>query len=338
MIARAWVLVMLLAGIASAEPARVPMVLVDAPKGFDTARLSTSLETYVTNAVIVVAPRAAAADDVVCADALAMARLASTPIALWARWTSPLSIALSMASVDKGCAAIETSTVDVPPEQPDFVYRVAALKIASLVRVLPEASAPAVELVPPTATTPEAWSEKPTIVRVPYWAAIDLGVTGVASTASSARTYALAGSFWLQEPGGWPRFSIGATLVASAAHEAEAAGGSGSARLFAALVGARARIAQSGRVAIIAELDAGIATVWSSAERSNGTPAMSERVWTPIATFAPHVRLGLTRRFHLALGPTLDVSRAISLTLGDTLLYRASSVRFRWDIRAERWF
>jgi hypothetical protein len=347
---------------ARAESVRIPMMLVDAPNGFDTARFVTSLETYVTNAAVVVVPRAGGGDDVVCVDAVAAGRLAQVPVALWARWasasnesgvsnTSGLSMTLSMVVVEKGCGAIESSAVDVTPDQPDFVYRVAALKVASLLRVLPE-TAP----VEPTKgatddstpTVPRsglAWNSGGARVAAPYYGTIELGVTGVASAESAARTYALVASVWLkthfyatrESPRG-TRFMVGLSLLASAAHEVESAGGSGSARLFGALVGGRMFFARSGRVALLADANMGVATVWSSADRSNGADAMSERVWTPIASLAPHVRFKVTLPFHITAGPTIDVSRSIDLTLGDTPLYHASWLRFRWDIRAQLWF
>ncbi|MGE0397650.1 MAG: hypothetical protein AB7T06_13095 [Kofleriaceae bacterium] len=363
-IARSVVLAVLLSGVAYAwppsAPRLVPMLLVDPPATFDRARFATSLETYVTNASVVPSPRGAASDEDICNAAFSAARDVQSPVAMWARW-SETGMTVSMVSIDKSderrtrsstegrakvddkdCGVVESTTIDVPADQPDFVYRVAALKVASLLRSLPDETAE-VPAAPPREKL--AWQERPLHVRRPSYGAVDIGVTGVASTEAAARTYGLVASAWVKtrfhptwrgEPE--TRFSVGVTLLASASHEADASGGTGSARLFGALLGGRARIARAGRLELVAEIDAGVASVWSSADRSNGAEAMSERVWTPIASLAPRLRVAVVRPFHVILGPSVDISRSISLALGQTPLYRASWLRFRWDIRAELWF
>jgi len=325
---------------ADAAPARVPMVLVDPPPAFDTARFVTSLETYVTNAVIEASSRVPATDDIVCAEVIAEARAAAVSVALWARWVDR-TMTVSMVTVDKGCAAAESSTVDVPPEQPEFVYRVSALKIASLLRVLPETrvvvednpSGPEVG----QARNPLPWSLGSRI-RPTYDGAVELGATGVASSESAARTFALVASAWVNTRSHSTRFSVGATLLASAAHEADAAGGSGRTRVFGASLGGRAILIRGERAALVGQLDLGVLSIWSSADRTTGASAMSETVWAPVVSLAPHVRIAVAGPLHVTLGPTLDLSRPVLLTLGQTPLYQASWLRFRWDIRAQLWF
>lgn len=332
MIARALVAGMLAAGIASAAPPEVPLVLVDAPPTFDAARLATSLETYVTNATVVTSAHGAGPDAALCADALAAARAGGVPVALWARWQGGTMI-VALVRVEQGCAAAESSTVDVPPDQPEFVYRVAALKIASLLRVLPEPAPDPVPVDPVVAPPP------PTVVARPHVPAasartVELGATGVASTEVAARTYAAVVSAWLGS-----RPAVGIAVLASAAHEATAAGGSGSARVAGALVGVRAPVWSRGRFVLVAELDAGVLAVWSSAARITGADAMSESALTPFVAVAPHVRVRLTDALHLTLGPTLDLSpRTVDLAVGEVPLYHAGVVRFRWDARAQIWF
>jgi hypothetical protein len=332
---------------AHAAPVRVPMQLVAPPPTFDASRFGTSLETYVTNAVVVVSPRAAAADDVVCADAIAQAHAASAPVALWARWVAPSdaspappmapTMTVSMVTVEKGCAEIDSSTVDVPPDQPDFVYRVAALKIASLLRVLPESSVGQPtgidpRLVPGDKNVPAVVTPAPVPARPRH--TIEVGATGVASTTPAGRTLATSIGVWRGE-----RFAFGGALFASMAHEATAAGGAGTARVFGVHGGVRLRAWARGRLAIIHEMDVGLASVWASADRSTGVEAMSETVWTPFVAIAPHLRIALAGPLHVTVGPTLDLAwRRVDLRVAEVPLYHAGVVRFRWDARVQLWF
>jgi len=303
----------------------VPIALVDAPPAFDDARFVTAVETYVVDAHLAVVHLTAMTDDAVCA---AILDGTPSPVVLWARWTDG-TLSLSMVTVDQGCGAATVSTVDVPPDQPTFVYRVAALKIASLLRALP-AQVPVPEPVVPIEVKPPA---EPVQRSAPEHA-VELGATGVASGEPAARTYALVASGWLGT-----RSSLGATVLASAAHEATAAGGSGRARVFGLLAGARRSFAHGGRVTLVGELDLGVLSVWSSADRTTGAAAMSEHTATPVAALAPHLRIQVAGPLHVIAGPTLEIaSRPILLTLGDTPLYHASFVRFRWDVRAQLWF
>ena len=311
----------------------VPIALVDAPPSFEDARFVTALETYVTNARLSIVRLSAMTDDAVCAALIESTRAAPSPVVLWARWTHG-TMSLSMVTVEHACGAVETSTVDVPPDQPAFIYRVAALKLASFLRVVP-AAAPRPEAPMPAKLEPVR-KPLPAVVTSAPEHAVELGAAGVASTESAARTYTLVASGWIGT-----RYSLGGTLLASVAHEANAPGGSGRARLFGALVGARRTFAHSGRFALVGEIDLGVVSVWSSAQRitTTATDAMSERVWTPLAAFAPHLRILLAGPLHVTVGPTLEIaSRAVLLTLGDTPLYHASLVRFRWDVRAQIWF
>lgn len=351
-IARAFVVLMLLCGVAFAwpppAPRPVPILLVDPPPTFDRVRFDSSLQTYVTNAQLLPTPHAAATDDMICNDAFSAARDARSPVAMWARWTDA-GMTVFMVSVDKDCGVVESSTVDVPPDQPDFVYRVAALKIASLLRSLPEETGGHLDEPEAPARTSLAWRDLPLRVPPTYYGAVDLGVTGVASTEAAARTYALVASAWIKSRfyptyrgQGPTRLSYGLGLLASAAHDADAAGGSGRARVFGAFGGLRIRAwgnERDGRLAVIGELDAGVLSVWASADRVTGADAMSETVWAPFVAVAPHLRIKIAGPLHVTVGPTLDLAlRRVELSVGESALYRASLVRFRWDARAQLWF
>ena len=78
--------------------------------------------------------------------------------------------------------------------------------------------------------------------------------------------------------------------------------------------------------------------VHASADRLTGD-TMSETTWTPVAALATRLRIAVAGPVSVTLGPTVDVStRSVRLTLGETPLYQASLVRFRWDVRAQIWF
>jgi hypothetical protein len=314
---------------ASADPLpAVPMALVDAPPAFDGARFTTALETYVVNAQVSVRLVPVMTDDAVCASLL----VAPTQTAVWARWTAT-TIQLSVATAEKGCGAVETSTVDIPKDQPAFVYRVAALKVASLLRTLPAPPAP-----PPPAPTP--LPALPGVVPPPRHVdtrtpvAVELGATGVASGSKARRTSSLVLGAWFGKT-----VSLGGSLLASAAQDADAPGGSGTARMFGALVGGRMTFPLGGRLAIISEVDVGVLSVGSSADRVTGAAAMSDREWTPILSFDPHLAVRVAGPLYVLVGPTLDLAtHSVDISLGDTPLYHASLVRFRWDVRAQIWF
>lgn len=320
-------LVMAMATSAAAEGApRAPVLLVEPPATFDTARFATALETYVTNVRLEIAPHAAATDDVVCADAWAAAQSMAGPIGLWVRWTGD-TIVVSMVT-DAGCAAAQSTTVDAAPGDAAFVYRVAALKLASMVREVapvapPEVRAPPVVIAP--VIVPAA---DPGLART-----IDVGATGVASGAEESRLYGLVASAWIGA-----RWSAGVTLILGAANEATGLAGDGRARMFGALGGARLVLVERGRFALDAEVSVGGFGVHASADRMTGGTT-SETAWTPVASLAPRLRVAVAGPVSVTLGPTLDVStRSVHLTLGETPLYQASLVRFRWDVRAQIWF
>ena len=328
--------------VAQAEPATVPLLLIDPPAGFDAARFATALETYVPSARVVVSVSARAGADpaAICAEVQAAAAGAGALIALWARWTDGGLVIERVGAA--GCEAVDRSVVDVASEQQAFVYRVAALKVASLVRDLAEA-APVAEAAEPVAPPPEpdergalAASDGDDVVRGGVVAAeparvLELGASGIASTRAADRVTLASLGGWV---GGAWRF--GGTAMISDAHEQAGPGGQGRVRVFGGFAGTRRVLARGPwwRFEVTAEL--GVLHVRSEATRTGGAPAMSAQVWTPAAAVAPRLGLPLAGPLGLALGPTVEAStRAVRLTLGDTPLYNASRVRLRWDVRAE---
>jgi len=325
---RAALIVLMTTLVAAADPLpQVPVLIIDAPPTFDLGRFATALETYVPNVQIATVPHAAAPDEVVCADALAQARAIASPIGLWVRWVDG---AMVIAMVpEAGCGAVESSTVEVPADQPTFVYRVAALKLGSMLRGLP--------VVPPPVAPPPVVIV-PSVPVTPPPAALDrsieIGATGIASTSAADRVYLASAGAWIGRA-----WSIGASFSISASRDAESAAGAGTARLFGVLGGVRRTLTHGERWALDLEAGVGVVAVWSSADRSDGQPAMSDHAITPIASLAPRLRLAVAGPIGLSLGPTLDVApRSVRFSLGDTPLYHAGMARLRWDVRAQIWF
>ncbi len=328
---RAASIVLLSAAIAAADPLpRVPVLVVDPPAGFDVAKLETALETYVTNAQLVVLPHAAAPDPAMCADAVAQAHALASPTGLWVRWTEG-HLVIAMVG-EAGCGASESSTVDVPADQPAFVYRVAALKLGSMLRGLAIAPPPS---DPPPVIAPALLARPiPPAPVAPLARSIELGASGVASAQADERIYAASAGAWIGRA-----WSVGAMVSLGAAREAESVAGAGTARMFGALVAARRTLAGNPRWGLDLEAGAGIAAVWSSADRSDGQAAMSDHAVTPVLALAPRLRLAVAGPLGVSLGPTLEVAaRSVRFSLGDTPLYHASLVRLRWDLRAQIWF
>jgi hypothetical protein len=311
--------------IAAAQPAperTVPLLVIGAPTTFDLARLASALDTYVPNAKLAVT-----ASGTGCEDALAAARTAHSPIALWLHWTADGVLEIERVG-EAGCAAVESSTVDVPAEQPAFVYRVVALKVASLVRELPPPPLPAPPVAPPRVVAiPPPPPPSPS-------RAIDLGVSGIADTAAADRGYFASAGAWFGRT-----WALGGELRASLSRDATGPGGSGSARVFGALAGVRHTIVETDAWSIDLALELGAIGVHGSATRTTGTSAMSDDEWTLAATVAPRIRYPLLGRFAIAVGPTLELqARTIELDLGDSPLYHAGRVRLRGDLDLELTF
>ena len=209
--------------LAAAEPAppapTVPLLVIGAPSTFELARLASALDTYVPNAKLAVTSASA---DAGCEEALADARAAQSPIGLWLQWTPDGAIVIERVDA-AGCAAIESSTVEVPPEQPSFVYRVIALKVASLVRELPVPPPTAPAPVPPKviATAPPS---APIAPRSP-WRAIDVGASGIADTAAESRGYFASAGAWFGRT-----WLLGGDVRVGLAHDATRSGRPGRAR------------------------------------------------------------------------------------------------------------
>lgn len=336
---------------AVAEAVTVPLLLVEPPADFDPVRFGTALETYVPNARIATRAQAAATPAALCAEAQAAARTVGSPVALWARWTGGTMVIERVG--EAGCGAIESSVVDVVADRA-FVYRVAALKVASLVRDVPArvvpdpsgASAPpndSVGLPNDRSDEPNDRSDEPSdrsdepndrsgepndrsAVR-----AVELGVSGIASTEAADRVALACVGGWFGR--GW---IVGGTVMVGGAEGEAGPGGSGSARVLGGFVGGRRTLVRAPRWQLEVTAEVGVLTVGAVATRTGADVDMSSRVWTPAAALAPRVRLPVAGPLAVALGPTLEASsRAVRLSLGDTPLYNASRLRLRWDVRAE---
>ena len=321
--------------VATAQPAAqpaaapaVPLLVIGAPRTFDLARLTSALDTYVPNARLVVTAMAASVSGAPsgCHDAMAAARAAGSPVALWLRWSSDGAIVIERAGA-AGCAASESSTVDVPPEQPAFVYRVVALKVASLVRELPAPAQPP-PLTPAPPVPPPSARPEPT--RLPS-RAIDLGMSGIADTAAASRSYFASAGAWFGHP-----WALGGEVRISLAHDATGPGGDGSARAFGAFAGVRRALVERPAWSIDVALEVGAIGVHAAATRTNQASAMSADVWTPAAALAPRLRVAVVGPLWLTLGPTLEIlARPVELDLGVSQLYDAGGLRLRGDLNAE---
>ncbi len=316
--------------IAAAQPAPapiVPLLVIDAPDTFELARLASALDTYVPNAKLVVTamPGSGTAAPPGCDEAMASARAAGSPIGLWLHWTSDGVIVIERAGA-AGCAAIESSTVEVPPEQSAFVYRVVALKVASLVRELP-VPPPA----PPAPAPPRVIAPGPPSVSRSPRRAIELGASGIADTAAASRGYSASAGAWFGHP-----WALGGDVRVSLARDATSPGGDGSARAFGVFAGVRRAIALRRAWSIDVALEVGAIGVHGAATRTNLASAMTADVWTPAAALAPRIRLAVVGPLALTLGPTLEVlTRSVELDLGVSSLYDAGRVQLRGDIYAE---
>ena len=305
---------------AAAQPApSVPLLVIGAPSTFDLARLASALDTYVPNAKLAVTALPESGET--CAAALAAAHAAASAIALSLHWTGDGKLVIERVG-EAGCSAVEASTVDVPPEQPTFVYRVVALKVASLVRELP---AP-----PPIKPIAIAQPRPPSAPRSP-WRAIDLGASGIADTAAAGRGYFASAGCWFGRT-----WALGGDVRVSLAHDATGPGGDGSVRAFGAFAGVRRAIVETPAWSIDVALEAGALGVHGAATRTNMANAVSEDVWTPALALAPRFRFAVVGPLAIALGPTLELlARPVELDLGVSPLYHAGRVRLRGDIHAE---
>jgi hypothetical protein len=317
--------------IASAQPApapTVPLLVIGAPSTFELARLESALDTYVPNAKLVVTAISASGTDAPpgCDEAMAAAHAAGSTIALWLHWTADGVIVIERVGA-AGCAAVESSNVDVPPDQPAFVYRVIALKVASLVRELPVPPPPPAPVAAPPAVVAPA---QPQLPSAP-WRAIDLGASGIAETAAASRTYAASAGAWFG--GTW---ALGGDVRVSLARDATGPGGQGSAQELGAFAGARRAIVDGRGWSIDVALELGAIGVHGAATRTNMASAGTANVWTPAAAIAPRIRFAIVGPLALVVGPTLEVlARPVELDLGVSPLYDADRVRLRGDIYAE---
>ncbi len=301
-------------------PASVPLLVIGAPSTFELARLASALDTYVPNAKVTVTETPSAS----CEDALAAARAAHSPIGLWLHWTTEGALAIERVGA-AGCSAVESSTVDVPPEQPAFVYRVVALKVASLVRELP---APPAEPPARLPAPPRAIAIEPP--RLP-WRAIELGVSGIANTAAADRGYFASAGAWFGRD-----WALGGDVRASLSRDATGPGGSGNARVFGVFAGVRRAIVERPAWSIDVALELGAIGVHGSAMRTTTSSAMTDDVWTPAAALAPRIRVALVGPLAVTGGPTLELhARTVALDLGDSPLYHAGRVRLRGDVHLE---
>ncbi len=310
--------------IAAAQPApTVPLLVIDAPSTFELARLASALDTYVPNAKLAVTISASA--DTGCEEALAAARAAQSPIGLWLHWTSEGAIVIERVGA-AGCATTESSTVEVPPEQPSFVYRVIALKVASLVRELP-APPPPVPPPPKIIATPP---QPPSGTRSP-WRAIDVGASGIADTAAESRGYFASAGAWFG--GTW---MLGGDVRVSLARDATGPGGDGSARAFGAFAGVRRAILERRAWSIDMALELGAIGVHGAATRADMATVTTADVWAPAVALAPRIRFAVIGPLAIAVGPTLELlARPVELDLGVSPLYASGRVRLRGDLQAE---
>ena len=325
---RSWGLVLgAIAGssVAAAQPAPapVPLVVIGAPSTFDLARLASALDTYVPNVKLAVTTLPESGSES-CATALAAAHAASSPIGLSLHWTGDGTLVIERVG-EAGCAAVEASTVDVPPAQPTFVYRVVALKVASLVRELSASPPP-----PPDRHIAIAPPRPPPAPPSP-WRAIDLGASGIADTAAADRGYFASAGCWFGRT-----WALGGDVRVSLAHDATGPGGDGSARAFGAFAGVRRAIALAPAWSLDVAVEAGAIGVHGAATRTTMASAVSADVWTPALVIAPRIRVAVVGPLALAIGPTLELlARPVELDLGVSPLYRTGHVRLRGDIHAE---
>jgi hypothetical protein len=314
----------------AAPPPSVPLLVVDAPATFDVARLESALATYVPTATLAVTTTAGSPAG--CEEALAAARAAGSPMALWLHWNATGGIEIERVG-EAGCTAVESSTVDVPPAQPAFVYRVVALKVASLVRELRAPEPPPEPAVPgPTPTPPavDVVATKPIDDAGPS-RSIELGVSGVAHTTAESRVYAATAGAWFGHT-----WALGGDVHVGLARDATAAGGRGSVRAFGAFAGIRRAIVVRPAWSIDVALQLGAIGVHGSATRTNDASAMSADVWTPAAALAPRLRVAAFGPLSFSLGPTLELlARPVDLRLGVSPLYHSGRVRVRGELRAE---
>jgi hypothetical protein len=314
-------------------PLLVPLLVIDAPSTFELARLANALDTYVPNAKLAVTAMSSGTEPPPgCEQALAAARTANSPIGLWLHWTVDGGLVIERVG-EAGCSAVESSTVDVPPAQPAFVYRVVALKIASLVHDVParqpQQQAPAQRPVSVIAVTNATSATSP----LP-WRAIDLGASGIADTGAADRVYFASAGAWFGRT-----WALGGDVRVSFAHDASGPGGDGSARVFGAFAGVRRAIVDRGVWAIDVSAELGAIGVHGSATRTGTSSAMTDDVWTPAAALAPRIRFAVVGPVAIAFGPTLELlARPVELDLGVSPLYHAGRVRLRADVHVELTF
>jgi hypothetical protein len=310
--------------IAAAQPApapTVPLLVIGAPSTFELARLASALDTYVPNAKLAVTISA----DAGCEEALAGARAAQSPIGLWLHWTSEGAIMIESVGA-AGCATIESSAVEVPPEQPSFVYRVIALKVASLVRELPPPTVP----VPPPPMITATLPKPPSGSRSP-WRAFDVGASGIADTAAESRGYSASAGAWFGDT-----WLLGGDVRVSLARDATGPGGHGSARAFGAFAGVRRAIVERRAWSIDMALELGAIGVHGEAAHTDMASVTTTNVWTPAVALAPRIRFAVIGPLAIAVGPTLELlARPVELDLGVSPLYAAGRVRLRGDLQAE---
>lgn len=323
--------------IAAAQPAPaptvplvVPLLVIDAPSTFELGRLANALDTYVPNAKLALTAMLASGTEPSpgCEQALAAARTAHSPIGLWLHWTVDGGLVIERVG-EAGCSAVESSTVAVPPAQPTFVYRVVALKVASLVHDLPvpqQPRAPTQRPIPEIAATNATSGTSPLL-----WRAIDLGASGIADTSPADRVYFASAGAWFGHT-----WALGGDVRVSFAHDASGPGGDGSARVFGAFVGVRRAIVDRGMWAIDASAELGVIGVIGSATRTGTASTMTDDVWTPAAALAPRIRFAVVGPVAVAVGPTLELqARPVELDLGVSPLYHAGRVRLRADVHVE---
>lgn len=300
-------------------PPDVPLVIVDPPSTFDLDRLHSALETYLPNAQVKLLLSSEPSSKS-CEDTLAAATEANSSVGLWLHWAESGAV-LEMVG-QQGCSAVTTSVVDVPAEQPTFVYRVVALKVASLLQEMPPHSV--------RTTDPR----RGPIDRAPYLPTprvLSVGASGIASADAEGRVFLASLGAWIGR-----QWIVGGDLRVSLARDVTAAGGTGSARELGAFVGVRRHLVERASWAIDATAEVGVVGVYGSATRSGGSDAMSDTTWTAAAALAPSARFALVGPLAITVGPTLELlARPVDYSLGVSPLYHASRVRLRGDIHVE---
>ncbi len=298
-----------------ATPPSVPLVLGGhTPKELDRQRLEDALATYVTGAQVTLEPSNKTSEDDLCA--AAQARLGNAKAAMWGRWQGA-ELYVAMVVSQAPCPTSQSVGVEV---RAPFFYRVAALKLASLLREVQLEEPAPIAVAPTPAPQPVLTPEAPPPAPEARWR-IGAGASLVNGDVP------IVPELIVQR--GDDDLAFGGRLLVGIPQHETSARGEGSVAKAGASATVRLRFVDVAPLAISSELNAGAVVVWAKGLPNVGDDVTRSYV-VPQLDVAVLATWTFTETLALELGPALDVvTRRLEITMGDATLYESSWVTVR---------